>query len=480
MQAINIIEKNVLTGIYQFIIPFSLKNTEPILFQYLKNSDFQAFNLKEVEQENKFYGRYRISHRDLEQYFLPFTNRILFPQANDLKGFRRYSKSLNEKAVLKKNANQIPFSLHSIDITICPYELCFLTLRTEINHLPLSEAIEFASAFQTLEQAGIEFRGDVFSTVTRFIFDSLIPGFTEFLESSYLDSAVFQSFPIAEHGGMFVHSLISLSESENVDVVDVYRAGMLNGLSSEGMPNVQPNNYDYIRRYVDENSFDCWLPNRYYFITDITFTCITNEDETQFTQLASEIYGQVYYSLFIQLFHKTVFLDIVNIYAKLNIENDTKGIAKLIYIINSFTSNYFFLISPSQTNGKELFKLLRKHFNIDFFYDITKEALFTLFKYEENTVTKKDSTLLLILTVYTVICGIFSMNLFTHDLVGNIPWSHLKNYNPFESFAVFVVFSGILVAWVLLIQSIYQAIIKRRNIKKWAQQTVLSSKRPFK
>ena len=110
-------------------------------------------------------------------------------------------------------------------------------------------------------------------------------------------------------------------------------------------------------------------------------------------------------------------------------------------------------------------------------YANTKDILFSLVKYEDNNVAKNDSMLLLVLTLYTVICGIFSMNLFTHDLQGNIKLDHFKSYNPFEYFAVFIVFSGIIVVGTLAIKGITQWYQNITNRKKWVRNTVWSSKK---
>lgn len=62
--------------------------------------------------------------------------------------------NLNLTGHLTTNLISIPFKIHSIDVTLCPYELGFLTIRTEVNTAPnmtLSEAIEFAARFRVLE-----------------------------------------------------------------------------------------------------------------------------------------------------------------------------------------------------------------------------------------------------------------------------------------------------------------------------------------
>ena len=95
----------------------------------------------------------------MEAYYLSFTNKILFPHSEHQKGLQRYSKDLNLAGHLTTNLISIPFKIHSIDVTLCPYELGFLTIRTEVNTAPnmtLSEAIEFAARFRVLETKMIQ------------------------------------------------------------------------------------------------------------------------------------------------------------------------------------------------------------------------------------------------------------------------------------------------------------------------------------
>ena len=87
---------------------------------------------------------------------------------------QRYSKDLNLTGHLTTNLISIPFKIHSIDVTLCPYELGFLTIRTEVNTAPnmtLSEAIEFAARFRVLETKMIQMRLFVLN-VTEKVFPS--------------------------------------------------------------------------------------------------------------------------------------------------------------------------------------------------------------------------------------------------------------------------------------------------------------------
>ena len=108
----------------------------------------------------------------MEAYYLSFTNKILFPHSEHQKGLQRYSKDLNLTGHLTTNLISIPFKIHSIDVTLCPYELGFLTPnRNTAPNMTLSEAIEFAARFRVLETKMIQMRLFVLN-VTEKVFPS--------------------------------------------------------------------------------------------------------------------------------------------------------------------------------------------------------------------------------------------------------------------------------------------------------------------
>ncbi len=202
---------------------------------------------------------------------------------------------------------------------------------------------------------------------------------------------------------MYVQTLLSINKKSDLHVVDVYRASSLSGLTDDGKPYISANNVPYIHDYLTKHSYQRWAPNRYFIMEEHIFTCITNEGEQEVTKLASQMYGEFYYALLLNLFHKVVLLKMANAYAELNIEQDTNEIEKLIYSINSFTANYFSLELVSQSQSEDIFFRLRKLFNIEILYSNAKQNLDSLFKYQENVAAKKDSLLLLILTLYSVV-----------------------------------------------------------------------------
>ncbi|MDP4084826.1 MAG: hypothetical protein Q8934_09450 [Bacillota bacterium] len=479
-------EKETSLAEFQFIFPFSFKKgCEITMFPFLKNQHFKPFRLDHLEDENLYYGRFHVSHREMEAYFLAFTNQILFPHSEHQKGIQRFSKALNLKAKLTSELVNIPFQIHSIDVTLCPYELGFITIRTELQDtkdLPLSVALEFAACFRTLEplrerekDLQIDCGGRIFYQVEKFVFEFLFDGLAYYFEEKKEKGSYFQTFPYFEDQRMYVQTLIVLKQNEDIDFVDVYRASGLCGLTKEGKPFISANNFEYIQDFLNRKGYLRWAPNRYFVMEEHMFTCLTNEDSEKVLQIAGQMYGEFYYSLILNLFHKIVLLKLAYTYAELNIQRDTKEMERLLYSINSFTANYFSLELVSESQSQDIFFHLRKAFSIELLHKIARQNVEGLFKYQENVNSKKDSLLLLILTLYSVIGEMFGMSLVTSDFAGKIKWGHIFTYNPIEYFALFLAISGLGVSLILGIQGIYHWILDLRNRKNWVKETVLSS-----
>lgn len=58
-------------------------------------------------------------------------------------------------------------------------------------------------------------------------------------------------------------------------------------------------------------------------------------------------------------------------------------------------------------------------------YKEAKQSLESLFRYQENVNAKKDSLLLLILTLYSVVGQMLGMGLVVNDFIGRIKWRKL-------------------------------------------------------
>ncbi len=65
-------------------------------------------------------------------------------------------------------------------------------------------------------------------------------------------------------------------------------------------------------------------------------------------------------------------------------------------------------------------------------YKEAKQSLESLFRYQENVNAKKDSLLLLILTLYSVVGQMLGMGIVVNDFIGRIKWRNILAYNPVE------------------------------------------------
>ena len=88
MEAIQSIEeKGVATAIFQFIFPFSFKaGYEQNMFPFLQKNDFRPFRLDHLDDENTYYGEFKVSHQNMEAYYLSFTNKNSFSSFRTSKG----------------------------------------------------------------------------------------------------------------------------------------------------------------------------------------------------------------------------------------------------------------------------------------------------------------------------------------------------------------------------------------------------------
>lgn len=478
-KSIELIEKKVSYAAFQFILPFTIKRGKASsLISAIEKVGFERFQLEDQEMQKRYYGEFNIHHADIEHYFLPYTNRVLFPPTNKDAGFQRYSKKFDLSCTLQANNKTIPFTILSADIVICPFELAFLNIRTKISdpsNLNFSEAIEFGARFRVLEprtsrdvEMIVEHEATSFDKVEDFIFDFLLPQLESFLDDKI--KGVSYSFNLFDDKRMYVQSLFCMDSNEKIEMTDIYRAGNLNGLDTNGEPYISSNNPAYIQQFVEEKGYEKWAPNTYYMMEKNSFSCLTNERPEILSMLASQMYGEYYYGLLLNLFHKMVVLNIDILYSEVNISRDKDEIEKLIHFINTFTANYYFIEITTKSQGYEIFWRLRKEFRIEALYKDARETLLSLYKYQEGFSAKKNNMLLLILTLYTVIGGIYGMNLVIEDLKGSVKWEKLSSYSIFEYIALFVTLSGLFVSIVLGVQEFVKWRKDRVKQKIWERE----------
>ncbi|MGG1574699.1 hypothetical protein [Fictibacillus sp. NRS-1165] len=461
------------SAFFHFIFPFSLKN-ECLdgLVDYLKSIGYKFFDLEDKAQENAYYGgENKVSHKNLKHYFLPFTSDVLFPKTEDPITFRRYSKRVDINAELQSGQVKAPFKFHSIDVFLLPFELGFITIRTELNQVSYSEAIEFAARFRVLEnrsredrEAVITHEGQPYKQVENFLFSALLPGFTSYLNVEKVNGAYFESLPFFIDERMYVQGLFQFQSGAEFEETDLFRGSQLDGVDEQGRPHMSASSRDFIYEYCLQNSHTRWAPHTYFLVDEHVFCCLTSEEDGQAAKIIDQMYGEYYYGLLLNLFHKIVLLQLSNEYAHVHLERDNKKTQKLIGEITMFSAKYFFLELATQSQGREIFILLKKTFKNQDLYEDVKQTLSTLYQYQGEKSSKRNNYLISILTIYTVITGIYGMNQVIEELKGPIKWKAFQKFGFFEYIALFVTVSGITVSILLGISFLTKWIREKRNM----------------
>ncbi|AIQ50392.1 hypothetical protein [Paenibacillus sp. FSL R7-0331] len=471
------------TVLLQFIFPFSIKNGEDDkLIRQLKQDGFTRFFLDNKELEDAYYGEgYCVSHEKMERSYLPFAAHVLFPREKDKDSFRRFSKAHDLPCSLEMPGRSIAFRVLSTDMFLCPFQLGFVTIRVRIEEdtLPFSVALEFADRFRTLEDANLQDKGtsvhygdSSYDEVEDFVFDYLVPTLKPFLDQSELDGAYFETLPFFVDERMMVQGFYGLErgEEEEIGMELKFRASQLDGLDENGQPYMSASNPDYIADYCREHSYNRWGPDTCYMTNEQTFCCLSKAKPEIAVQLANQMYGEYYYGLLLSLFHKIVLLKLSNLHSRLRIDRDYDEIENLIFLINKFSAKFYFIELISQSQGREIFFQLRKVYGNDALFGEVKMTLDDLFQYQDKFQAKRRDTLLMILTIFTVVSGIYGMNQVIEDLKAPIDWSKLLEYSPFEYLALFVTFTGISVSIFMTLKELRSSIRSRRRKRYYSKE----------
>jgi hypothetical protein len=340
----------------------------------------------------------------------------------------------------------------------------FITVRIELDteQLSYSQALEFISQFRHLENVLkradypiVCYQDKEYKEVESFLFTEVVPTIKPYLDNTGLGEAYFETLPFFVDERMYVQAFFVFAEGEELDIIDGYRAGQLNGLNEDGSPHVSANNMRYIEKYAQENMYARWVPRTYFVVDDDAFVCLTTERKKQARKLANQMYGEYYYTLLLNFFHKIVLLKLSTEHSIVQMEKDHEDVEELIRSITDFSSRHFFVETISQTQGKEIFHLIRKTFRINELYDDVRQTLNSLYQYQDKFSDKRNSYLLMVLTIYTVISGIYGMNQVIEELKGNIDWSMLKNFSLFEWIAFLTTISGLTLAVVMGGSAVY-------------------------
>jgi hypothetical protein len=468
MMALAIETKTVREVLFQFVFPFSLEHhCQNQLREKLLDDGFVPFRLGDTELEHRFYGHERrVSHREMERYYLPFTNQVLFPADDNPDAFRRLSKSLGIEAELVSRHGRAAFTIHSVDMFLCPFDTGFLTLRTELDTkkaVTFTDSIEFADRFRSLQDSNrldretfVEFKGRSYEEIDQFLFQEIVPQVLDFLDKTPMEGSYFEELPFLMDERMFVLAFYRFPEELEISVVDRYRAAHLDGIDVTGKPVISSSNLPYIRDYCRSYGYDRWAPHTYFFMDESCFCCLTREPQENSAIWVSRMYGEYYYGLMLNLFHRIVLLKLSNAYSHVQVERKEEHTVELIRDITTFSAKYNFVEVVAQSHGREIFHRLRQVYGNEELFNDVKQTLNDLYQYQESRRQHQSGYLLTILTIYTVISGIFGMNQVIEDLKTPIKWSVMGSYSPFQWIAFVVTISGLVVAFILVLNVIWK------------------------
>ncbi|WP_426449830.1 hypothetical protein ACP26L_32995 [Paenibacillus sp. S-38] len=461
--------------LHQFIFPFSLdRHSRDKVKHRLMKDGFHPFYLQNLSLEDAYYGeKFRVSHHNLERYYLPFTNHILFPRREEDEGLRRFSKSVGLSCCMDTEFGSVPFTIHSVDVLLCPFDIGFVTVRTELSSGDLfySQALEFAARFRILQNLKDQHKQTQFTVgeegyaeVEDLLFRKLVPGMIPYMDKTELKESYFEKLPFFVDERMFVHSLYAFEQGQEITDIDLYRGSRIDGTDQGGHPYISASNPEYISRYCRKHAYDRWAPHTYYLTEESSFVCLTNQGREAAGAIGSHMCGEYYYAILLNLFYKIVLLKLSTRYSHVQLEKNQDEIEDLIRAITLFSAKYYFLEVVSQSQGKDIFLQVKEHLGSDHLFTEVKETLSALYTYQEDFTSKRSSYLLQILTIYTVISGIYGMNQVIEDLKGDIDWSKVLGYSSFEYVALAVTLSGMVVSFVLGFHTIF------RYMKEWRKR----------
>ncbi|MGZ9584532.1 hypothetical protein [Paenibacillus marinisediminis] len=475
--SIPIIEKHTQAVIHQFIFPFSIRRSAYTKIKRdLVHMNFIPFHLSNMKLENLFYGtENRVSHQEMEHMFLPFANQFLFPQnLDDPLVMQRYSRPMDMQCKLYFANSVIPFRILSADVLLCPYEIGIITIRTELDTTcSYSESIEFAKRFRALENmesadeySYVESEQRIHPKMVTFFNEELVPGFFNWLEQDGDQSIAKLPFIINER--MFTLSFYGLDTEDSITKTDLFRAVRLNGLNAQHVPYTATSNPDYLVKYVEKRIFDRWAPNTYFIADEHSLSCISNSPRTVQMTIINEMYGRYYYAFLLNLFHKIVLLKLSSHYGRLRLDRNHERVEDLIHGITLFSSRFYYREMVAESQLHYIFHLLRRlHGNDELLQDV-KHTLSALYDYQSNSTVKRSNYTLRILTIFSVVSGIYGMNLVITDLVKPLSWQQIMNYSLFQQLALAVTFIGIAASIVLTITTLWGL----------AKDTVRNNRRP--
>ena len=471
---------NSLKSHYVFYYPFNYRQYHVEKFQQLlKQNQFYHFNINQPEFNDTLYGPdIEVSHQLLKQFYYPFIEEKLLNDEISTLHFNRYSKKIDCTGKMVTQFEEVPFTLLSADINLCPFGIGILALRIQLeDNIDINAALSFGHYFRVLQPkveeelgAEIQYDGYTFKNTEELLLKKIAP----FLDKFFVDySSIHKNIskiPFFEDERLYVSAFFQLEEDAQIDEQLLYRAGQLNGRDGNGEPYISSTNEDYIKRFVKKHSDERWAPDFYMMTTMQGHIHLTTIDGTNMKKYLNNFYSISHYTLMLHYFYKLMLLKLVFEHSELKFSKDKDVVEELIEQITKFASRYYFSEVSARSEGKELSFYFREVFRIERLYRETKETLEELYRIQEDRSTDRLNKLIFILTIFSMISGIYGMNLVI-DLLGEpLHLSTIFNFTFFEWIAFLLTVVGLLTLILLILNQFYKFTINSYGKMKRKQQ----------
>ena len=246
--------------------------------------------------------------------------------------------------------------------------------------------------------------------------------------------------------------------------------GALDGRTPDGETFISTSNPKYIDSYLRQHLHDRWAPNSYTIVTEHAYMTTTNLLPEEMSRELSQYMGTHYYNFILHYFYKIMLLRISYEYSEINWEKDDEYVKSLIKFITLFSSWYFFKEVSNRSEGNEMAKMFSQSFNIDTLFKEVNNTLQELYKSQENDATNRMNMLLFFLTVFTVVSGIYGMNLVIEDWGGPMSWNDISSYTFLEWVSLITAVIGIGLSIYLTITTFGKIILsklRKRKSESW-------------
>ncbi|AWE07497.1 sugar phosphate isomerase [Lysinibacillus sp. 2017] len=463
-----------------FYYPFSFRQYHfEKLQRTLKQHQYFHFQIEQSEFHESLYGSdVVISHDLLTQFFYPFIEEKLLNAETSLVHFNRYSKSFSLLGEMKTKIETIPFTIHSADINLCPFGIGIVAIRVQLHELTdITSALSFAHYFRVLqpkidEELGATYTVDgiPFENSEQILMKKLAPFLDKFfVDYSYLEKTI-DKMPFFEDERMYVSAFMQVDQQVEIDEELLYRAGQLNGRDEDGKPYISSTNEQFIKDFVTEHCYDRWADQFYMMTTLQGHIHLTNYKEKKLAKCISNFHSTTYYTVLIHYFYKLMLLKLAFEHSELKFSKDKDIVEELIEQITKFASRYYFSEVSVRSEGKEITQFFRKVFQLDEKYKEIKETLDELYRVQEDRSADRLNQLLFILTVFSMISGIYGMNLVIEKLGEPISLSSIQGFTLFEWIAFILMVGGLTISIFLIFNQMYNLLSSYFNRRRRKQQ----------